>query len=661
MRNPAALAKIDALFQCGDLAAAKAEGEAMLRTSPDDPALLGLMGTLSCHAGDLAGGVDLLRRSLTLAPEQLSTRIGLANALAMMGDAAEAEALCTGDAPELLRLRGYFLQSQARFDEATDCYERIVAANPSDWEIWNNLGNSRRAAGDLAGAINALGQARRLRPDMAVIQLNYAISLAGAGRLEESLEPYAQAARLEPRNPALPFELGKLLCCLGRHSEALQPLRRAAALTPDNAEAQVELGRANAALGQLQEAEAAYRIVLRLRPNHALALLELGIVLERDNRAAQLKPLLENAAAQGMPAADLAYLRALQLRHEGRVEEALASARQAAANIQPVRRAQLIGQLADSAGDEAAAFEAFCESNELTAKERAALATDAEGFRHRIGALTALVAPDWYARWTPTPPSERPSPVFLLGFPRSGTTLLDTVLMGHPEIAVLEEERILQRVEERLVHFERLPSLDAAEIERLRSHYFEELDRLVPNADRKTLIDKLPLNVLRLPLIHRLFPDARIVFAQRHPCDVVLSCFMQTFVINDAMANFLDLPDAAIFYDLVLTFWEKCRDVLPLTVQTVRYEDLVEDLEGEARTVLDFLGLPWDEGVLDHSHTARARGLIHTPSYSQVIRPIYREAIGRWKRYRAEMAPVLPILAPWALRLGYGDVIDPDR
>jgi hypothetical protein len=233
--------------------------------------------------------------------------------------------------------------------------------------------------------------------------------------------------------------------------------------------------------------------------------------------------------------------------------------------------------------------------------------------------------------------------------------------MGHPGIAVIEEEPILQRVADSLGGMERLAGLDDAELDRLRNVYFTEVDRLVPDAAGKLVIDKLPLNIVRVPLIHRLFPDAPIVFAQRHPCDVVLSCFMQSFVINDAMANFLDLGDAASLYDLVLTFWQKCCDVLPLRVHTVRYEDLVRDLVGEARSALEFLGLPWDGAVLDHSGTARARGLISTPSYSQVIRPIYREASGRWERYRAQMAPVLPTLAPWARRLGYGEIVDPKR
>jgi Flp pilus assembly protein TadD len=661
MSNPAALARIDALFRRGDLPAAMAEAEAVLPSRPADPSLLDLLGTIKCHAGDLPAGAKLLRQALSLAPEQVQTRIALANALAMMGDAAGAEALCVGDIPELLRLKGYLLQSQERFAEAANCYARIVAADPTDWEVWNNLGNTRLAAGDLAGAIDALGRARDLRPNLAPIQLNYAMSLAAAGRLEESVGPCAQGARLDPHNPAPVLELGKLLCLLGRFGEALEPLRHAAALAPSDAEVQVELGRAHAGLGGLDHAEAAYRIALRLRPGHALALVELGIVLERGNRADLLEPLLQQAEAHGVAAADLAYLNALRLRREGRIEEALVAARQAPADVQPLRRALLIGQLADRAGEAAAAFEAFRQANAIAAKEPAAIAADAECSRDRARALIAWATPDRLSSWTPAPHGERPSPVFLIGFPRSGTTLLDTVLMGHPGIAVLEEAPALQQVEESVPDVERLPRLDVAEIARLRMIYFEEADRLLPDAVGKVLVDKLPLNLLRVPLIYRLFPDARIVFAQRHPCDIVLSCFMQNFVINDAMANFLDLSEAATFYDLVLTFWDKCRDTLPLNVQTVRYEDVIVDLEREARAVLDFVGLPWDAAVLDHSRTARQRGLINTPSYSQVVQPIYREASGRWERYRSEMAAVLPILAPWALRLGYGDVFDPGR
>ena len=610
--------------------------------------------------GDLAGARALGEAALRDRPDDLPTRVALANLKAMQGDPSGAEALCTVDAPELLRLKGWLLQEQRRFGEAAQCYERIVATDPADWEIWNNLGNARRAAGDLDGAVDALGRARQLRPGLAPIQLNHAACLAAAGRLEESLDSYREAARLEPGNPAIHLELGKLLRHLGRPGEAVEPLGRAAALAPGEAEAQLELGRALAGLGELDSAEGAYRRALGLAPGLGLAWLELGIVLERGNRLDRLGPLLAEAEAQGVPADDLAYLKALCLREEGRLDQALALARRAPADVEPARRALLIGQLADRTGDPATAFEAFREANAIAAEDPAAAGADPEGYQRRVDTLAEQIGPHWFRRWSELRPGGRPAPVFLVGFPRSGTTLLDTVLMGHPEVAVLEEEPILEQVSEALGGLDRLPDLDQSEADGLRGLYFAQLDRLLPDAAGRTAVDKLPLNLLAAPLIHRLFPDAKIVFAQRHPCDVVLSCFMQSFEINDAMANFLDLGDSARLYDRVLTFWERCRDVMPLDVHVVRYEGMVEDLEGEARALLDHLGLPWDPAVLDHERTAQGRGTILTPSYSQVIKPLYREASGRWERYREQMAPVLPILAPWALRLGYGDVFEPE-
>ena len=169
----------------------------------------------------------------------------------------------------------------------------------------------------------------------------------------------------------------------------------------------------------------------------------------------------------------------------------------------------------------------------------------------------------------------------------------------------------------------------------------------------RTVVDKHPLHSARMPLIHRVFPDAKIVFVERHPCDVVLSCFMANFMLNPAMRSFTRLDEAARTYDAVLDAWTRAEALLPLNVHRVRYERMVADLAGEMRPLLDFLGLPWDEKVLDNQAAAQARGRVRTASYSQVGEPIYTRAAGRWERYREQLAPVLPILAPWAERLGY--------
>lgn len=161
------------------------------------------------------------------------------------------------------------------------------------------------------------------------------------------------------------------------------------------------------------------------------------------------------------------------------------------------------------------------------------------------------------------------------------------------------------------------------------------------------------MNMNKVPLIYRLFPDARFILALRHPCDVVLSCFIATFKLNNAMANFLDLDTAAQTYDLSFRYWETCRALLPIRVRTVRYEDVVADSGVTLRPVFDDLGLDWREDVLDHQKTAAARSSIRTASYAQVTEPIYARAVGRWKRYRAALEPVLPTLAPWVERFRY--------
>ncbi|HEX2764506.1 MAG TPA: sulfotransferase [Allosphingosinicella sp.] len=569
-------------------------------------------------------GAARLRKAVALQPANLRARIDLINALIPLGQLDEALRLCEGQAPELARMRGYVLQCRGDFAEAGACYETILARAPADFEIWNNLGTARRAAGDLPGSLDALARARSLRPDLAPIHLNLAASLAEAGRNGEAIESYRTAIGLDPANAAARLDLARLLLTSQR----------------------------------LDEAEALYREMIAAEPRATHLYLELGILLERANRIEDLEKLLDEADGAVGDASELAYLRAAALRRRGRRREALDLARRSPPDVEPVRRALLIGKLADALGESDEAFAAFEEMNSLTAKAARGSADPAR-YRRRVQALTDLLEPGWHERWTTAPEADRDPPIFLVGFPRSGTTLLDTLLMGHGALHVLEEVPILQRCADALGDFARLPSLGEAEIGRLRNLYWQSVDEAAPEARGKRLVDKLPLNILGTPLIHRLFPGAPIVFAGRHPCDVVLSAFMQDFEINDAMANFLTLADAAELYDLVLGFWTASQKALPLNVHSTSYEWLVADPEAELRPLLAFLGLPWEDRLLDHRRTARERGTISTPSYAQVVEPIYADASGRWLRYRRQMAPVLPLLLPWAERLGY-ETVAPD-
>jgi hypothetical protein len=156
-----------------------------------------------------------------------------------------------------------------------------------------------------------------------------------------------------------------------------------------------------------------------------------------------------------------------------------------------------------------------------------------------------------------------------------------------------------------------------------------------------------------MPIIRRLFPDARIILALRHPCDVVFSCFATNFKLNDGMSSFLRLDSAAELYDLSFANFEKAQSLFKLPVHRTIYENVVSNRETELESLLDFLGLNWSDKVLDHEATALSRGRIKTASYAQVVQPIYSQSAGRWTNYRKQLEPILPVLAPWIGKLGY--------
>ena len=187
----------------------------------------------------------------------------------------------------------------------------------------------------------------------------------------------------------------------------------------------------------------------------------------------------------------------------------------------------------------------------------------------------------------------------------------------------------------------------------LRRIYFAEVARHMGGVPDGILVDKHPLNIMDVGIVHRLFPDAKLLLALRHPCDVVLSGFMQHFEPNMAMVQFGTLPDAARFYRGVMGLWQRYESVLPLHVHASRYEDLVADFEPRTRRILDFLELPWDDAIREYAERAKGRR-IATPSYHQVTQPIYTRSVSRWLNYRDPMTEVLPILQPFIDAFGYG-------
>ncbi len=474
------------------------------------------------------------------------------------------------------------------------------------------------------------------------------------GRLEDAIEVLTICARDFPRDAKPLIELGAVFKQLNRDADALDALERAVALQPGDANLQVKLGTERILAWAMDDAEASFRNAIAIDPAHAEAHVLLGILLEHINRPAELPALIATAEAAGIEEGSVQFIRALAHRRERRFEEGLAALAKVSDEIEPIRCAQLAGQFHDRLGNPEAAFDAFKEMNRLLALDPSDPLRRAEDYRTALLRDRATVTSSWYGSWRPlSPPAERASPVFLVGFPRSGTTLLDTMLMGHPHVQVLEERPPINKVEDAVGGIEGLADLDEEGLAALRELYFREAASCIDLQPDTLLIDKFPLHLNKVPVIHRLFPDARFILALRHPCDTVLSCFITNFRLNNAMANFTDLENSAHVYDMSFGFWEQSRAIMPIRVHEIAYERIVADSEAELRPLFDYLDLDWRGEVLDHRRTAMERGVISTASYAQVTEPIYDRAAGRWTRYRNQLAPVIPTLRPWVERFGY--------
>lgn len=661
-------AEIARLVAAGEAQQAAHMGARLLHRTPQDPVLLQMTAIAMLHQGHAHQAVPLLRHAARLVPDDADANFNLAKALASTGATHEALSIAgrPGFAarPEFMRLRAEIAASTGPGSndasrQALEIYSELAARHPRDAEVRANFGNALVRSGQAAAGVAELEAARGLQPQNANILANLSVALAAAHRQSESLAAIEAASAMAPDEPRYMLDLGRALNRLARHGEALAPLAAAARAMPQDGAVLVEIALTLVGLGDMAKAEEGLRLAIARDPAHGPAWTELATILEQANRTDAVAVLARQARQAEAPQPVRDFLDALVLRREGDAAGALERLRrvEAEGSVQSLHLAQLRGQLADRAGATEEAWAAFERMNAQAAAHPLFHGIDRSAYRAQVRGVADFIRGADPTRWPPLPAEAlaRPAPVFIVGFPRSGTTLLDTMLMGHSRLHVMEEQALMSRIQADIGGVANVGALSGVDAAALRARYFQLVDAIGPVAEGATLVDKLPLNLARAPLIHRLFPDARFVFALRHPCDAVLSCVMQNFAINAAMASFLDIANAGATYDAVMECWQASRAALPLAVHELRYEALVADAGTEMRRLLGTLGMAWEDEVLAHQDTAKARGLIRTPSYAAVTEPINARAQGRWLRYREQMAPVLPLLRPWAERYGYGD------
>ncbi|MAG94147.1 MAG: hypothetical protein CMJ48_10400 [Planctomycetaceae bacterium] len=489
------------------------------------------------------------------------------------------------------------------------------------------------------------------------------------GQNEAATAPLRRARQIRPGDFKTSWLLAGALYGTGRLDKAVQLWREFVQIVPDEPRGWRQLADLQAHANDPSGAIASYRRLLELEPGNVRALGSIADLYERLNR-------LEDAqgyAAKGLAVATgdplSVYVLAKCERRAGRVAEALAVLDQVEEPVADRTLARFLSferaNLYDAAGRYDAALNQFEHANAIEPE-------DARG-RFRKQRYVAVVerfkrrfTDEWVAGWSRTPElSERESPVFVVGFPRSGTTLLGHILDGHPQLRTLHEELTLDEVERWIIQRpggnpEALAELTSAEIGGLRQLYWNKALQSGALASGELLVDKMPLNIVQTGLILRLFPRARFVFLARHPCDACLSCWMQNFKPSDAMNNFATLRETVSLYVHVMQLWRQFREVLPHACHVIRYEDIVVDVGTSIRELLKFLELPWDDGVLEHVSNSRQSSFIRTPSYRQVIQPIYGSARNRWRNYSREFEPLLEQLQPFIELFGYEESFSAD-
>ncbi len=662
----------------------------VLALRPEHPDALHLLGLMAHGFGNFDIALDFMRRACADPRAPARFHSNFAEMLRQRGQLIEAEkegrraVALDGNATAAWGNLGIILQESGKLEESLHCLTRVCQAAPDSPEAHNNLGNTLKRLGRLNEAKEEYETAIRLRPSFSEAHGNLAYLLTDLGLYEEAMAAARLAIEINPRNADAylnaaaiartrkrpgeaigwintilsfaPGHPGALLAMatvereLENYQAAEQAARRAVAAVPQSGEAHEALGQVLQATYRSDEAVAEYEQAAKLpipRPESpvekkAVLLLELGRrkeALEVFDEALRINPRSASVWFNRSEAKkfakddpDIATMEALLIDAE----------RQGIGYDDRIALSFALGKACLDADLDDRAFAHLNEGNRL---KRATFAYDAAAVDEWLDTIARTVSPAQLSRLAGHgDPSDLP--VFIVGMPRSGTTLIEQILAAHPEVHGAGELQLLQSMVDQISGPDHVPlgypqlieATAPEDLPRLARYYLERVSVLAPGKAR--IVDKMPVNFLYAGLIHALFPNARIIHCRRDPVDTCLSCYTKNFSGEQTFTY--DLAELGRFYrgyERLTAYW---ASVLPTDRWTeVDYEAVVDDLEGEARRLVGFCGLEWDEACLSFHKLERP---VRTASVTQVRQKIYTSSVGRWKRYAPHLAPLLSAL-----------------
>ena len=651
-----------AQLQNGDPEAAHRTFNTTLAIDPTDALALNGIGLYHMQAGSPSSALDAFERALVGQQDNVAILINLADAHARSGDTQtaigyfERARTIAPQHPATLLEYARCLRTAGSPDRAIAMLAALAPEDRNQPQALLETIRCRRQLEQYAQAIDLLATLHRLLPDSAEYHEEMGHCLPSA---QDRLRRHAHwttacSKSIESEQFSLADALLEIMLGESPGNAAAWNLRGI------SHEAQQHVGLAEAAFAKAIELD---RHCLDAYPNLATLLEELNRVDEA--RQVADAGLQLGSGFDGFSINALIELRLVSCkiaRRQKRFEHGIEQLDQLIGLVLSDKQQEVAqferGMLLDRMDQPASAMTAFSAANARVRQRWMHAQPGHNRFLAEVEDMIELTAHGALDNCSPQDVDRsRPDPVFLIGFPRSGTTLLNQILDSNSHIQTIEEKPTISRLRDIMLAMPEgypraISACDAIDADYLRRAYFNAVTQHCELDDSKVLVDKFPLHIVKVGLIQRVFPQARFIFSARHPCDVCLSCFMQNFRPNDAMANFFSLADTVALYVRVMELWQVYQDKLPISVHTVRYDAMVNDVEAETRKVCAYLGVPWQESQANFATHALRRGKIHTPSYEQVSQPIYRGALGRWEKYREYFEPFLPALQPYIDKYG---------
>jgi len=629
-----------ALFAQGKNALAALETAAELM--PRDPEAHTNLGNGLRAGGRLDDAAACHRRAIELQPDYAEAHNNLGSVLRVLSqpdEAVKSYRKAIAIKPDFVMAHNNLaltLLALGRLEEAASSYRRVLKLRPDLVDAHNNLGNALRDSGHIEEAAASYRRALAIQPGYAKLHNNLGNALLDLGRIEEAAASYLRALELEPDFAKAHSNLGSAFRELGRLDEAEASYRRALAILADSADVLTNLGVVQRLQGRADDAETSLRRALDINPGSAMTLNSLAELHADRGQFAQAENLYKEACAvepdSAQAWAGMAGLRKMTAGDAGWISEAQ---RIAQGPLRPRDEAQLryaIGKYFDDVQEYEPAFLSYRRANEVA--KTYSPAHDRQHLAQTFDFITKLYDGDWLER-ARAGSNASPRPIFIVGMPRSGTSLAEQILASHPEVFGAGELSFWKTASLKVGSAEVQGASSSGNLEQLADEYLRLLVSLSPDAAR--VVDKMPGNFAHMGMIHAALPEARFIHMRRNPIDTCLSIYFQNFHIAHAYAH--DLEDLAHYYGEYLRLMRHWRSLLPQgAVLEVPYEGLVAEQEMWSRRMVEFVGLPWDPACIDFHQTHRR---VSTFSKWQVRQKINNTSVERWRNYASFVGPLM--------------------